>query len=234
MSTKIKALLFDFNGVLVDDEPIHLDMFRKVLNEEGIGLSTKDYYRLYLGMNDEDCFKAVLRKGRRKPTPRVLRDLIRRKAGYYRAYITRHPIYFSGAAALVRKVAKTYPLAIVSGALRSEILYLLRKEKLRRYFSVIVAAEDIKRGKPHPDGFSKALRLLNKKYRLRIKPEECLAIEDSKEGIAAAKKAGMICIALTTSHPSKKLRKADYVVPNVGAIAKVLHTLGARHPVYSL
>lgn len=206
----LKALIFDFNGIIVDDEPIHMRMFQKVLAEEGITLSDKDYYRLYLGMNDRDCFTATLKKDGRRPTAKDIDALIRRKARHYRAFIAKHLIFFPGARAFVRRVARKYPLAIASGALRSEIQYILRQGGLRKCFPVIVAAEDVRNGKPHPEGFQKAMRLLNRKLSLKLKPEECLVLEDSLEGITAAKKAGMQCLALATSHPVSKLKKADF------------------------
>ena len=208
----IKAKIFDFNGVVVDDEPIHFAMFRKVLAGEGIALSQMDYYRYYLGMNDRDCFAAVLKKDGRNPAAKLVNVLIRRKARFYRAYIARHLIFFPGVRGFLRRAARKYPLAIASGALRSEIDYILRKGKLEACFSAIVAAEDVRNGKPHPEGFQKALRLLNRNLSLRLWPNECLVVEDSLEGIRAAKKAGMRCLALASSHPPSQLKRADWVV----------------------
>ena len=210
----IKALIFDFNGVIADDEPIHFRMFQRVLREEGIELSQSQYYRLYLGMNDKDCFAAVLKKEGARVTPPKIKNLIRRKARYYRAHIAKHLIFFPGVGNFIRTVACSYPLAIASGALRSEIRYILRKGGLGKYFRVIVAAEDVRKGKPHPEGFLKARRLLNRKLRLRLRPKECLVLEDSLEGIEAAKRAGMCCLGIATSHPMSKLKHADMVVRN--------------------
>lgn len=218
----IKALIFDFNGVIVDDEPIHCALFRKVLAEEGIALTQKDYYRLYLGMNDKDCFKAVLTGARRDASARVLAGLIERKARYYRDTIARRLIFFPGARAFIRRVARTYPLAIVSGALRSEIETILRSGKIARCFSVVVAAEDVRNGKPHPAGFLKALTMLRRTVSMRLKAKECLVLEDSLEGIAAAKKAGMHCLALATSHPESKLCGADLVVKGYAPLREAL------------
>ena len=225
----IKALIFDFNGVIVNDEPIHLDMFQRVLREEGIPLSEREYYRLYLGMNDKDCFTALLEKQGIKPTSSKIRGLIQRKARYYRAFISKHLIFFPGARGFVQRAARKYPLAIASGALRSEIRYVLGKARMARYFPVIVAAQDVRSGKPHPDGFLMALRLLNRKLGLRLRAKDCLVIEDSLEGIVAAKRAGMRCLALATSYPLSKLKGADVVVKNYRQIKlQQLATLGAQ------
>ncbi len=93
----IKALIFDFNGVIVDDEPVHCEMFRQALAKEGIGLSKEDYYRHYLGMNDRECFTAVLTKVCQRPTAARIQKLVRCKARLYRAYIARYLIFFPGA-----------------------------------------------------------------------------------------------------------------------------------------
>lgn len=210
-SRVIKALIFDFNGVIVNDEPIHMRMFQQALRQEGIAMTDKDYYRLYLGMNDRDCFAAVLKKEGREPGEAGLNKLIRRKARLYRAFIARHLSFFPGARSFIRRAARKFPLAIASGALRSEIRYILRRGALDQCFSVIVAAEDVRNGKPHPEGFQRALQLLNAKLGLALKPSECLVLEDSLEGIGAAKKAGMRCLALATSHAPEKLKRADKI-----------------------
>ncbi len=215
----IKALIFDFNGVIVNDEPIHFRMFQKVLREEGIALSQKEYYRFYLGMNDKDCFAAVLKKARAKSTTTIICNLITRKSRYYEAFISKHLIFFPGAINFVRIAARKYPLAIASGALRSEIDYILKRGRLGKCFSAIVAAQDVRNGKPHPEGFVKARKLLNRKLGLRLRPAECLVIEDSLEGIEAAKRARMRCLALATSHPVSKLKRAaDSVARNYRGI----------------
>ena len=207
----IKALIFDFNGVIVDDEPIHMRMFQQTLGQEGIAMSEKDYYRLYLGMNDRDCFTAVLKKEGRAFGKTAVNQLLRRKARLYRTFIAKHLVFFPGARSFIRRAARQFPLAIASGALRSEIRYILRQGGLGRCFAVTVAAEDVRNGKPHPEGFRRAHRLLNNKLGLRLKANECLVLEDSLEGIRAAEKAGMRCLALATSHPREKLKRADKI-----------------------
>ncbi len=226
----IKALIFDFNGVIVDDEPIHMRMFQQALAQEGIAMTDAEYYRRYLGMNDRDCFTAVLSKEGRLAGPAQVQKLIRRKSLLYNAYIAKHLIFFPGACAFVRRMAKRYPLAIASGALRSEIRYILRRGRLTRCFAAVVAAQDVKNGKPHPEGFQKALQALNKRLPGRLKPQECLVFEDSLEGIRAAKKARMHCLALATSHPAAKLRGADVIARDYRdkRIAQYLKTHGAE------
>jgi HAD superfamily hydrolase (TIGR01509 family) len=207
----LKAIIFDFNGILVNDEPIHLELFRQVLKEEGLPLSDEDYYAKYLGMDDRGCFRAVFAAHGRELDDGKLADLIRRKAAYYRKTIAERTIIFPGVQRLVPELAARFPLAVASGALRSEIELILNGIGLKNYFQVIVSAEDVADGKPHPEIFIKALRELNKERPEPIRASECLVIEDSKEGIMAAHRAGIKCLAVANSHPAAEL-KAQKVV----------------------
>ena len=135
----LRAIIFDFNGVLVDDEPIHLELFQRVLAEEGISLSEKDYYARYLGMDDKGCFRAAFQEHGRTLDKRLLAELIQRKARYYRESIKTKIRPFPGVKQLVPLVAARYPLAIASGALRSEIEIITERINLIKYFQVIVS-----------------------------------------------------------------------------------------------
>ena len=209
----LRAIIFDFNGILVDDEPIHLEMFRKVLREEGIPISEKDYYARYLGMDDRGCFTAAYRDHGEKLDAAALADLVRRKARYYRETIAKRMTVFPGVKKLIPELSSRYPLAIASGALRSEIDMILRSIGLTEYFQAIVSAEDVGEGKPNPEIFLKALDLLNQGAGGKaVLPSECLVVEDSKEGILGARRAGIKCLAVANSHPAAELGKADAVI----------------------
>ncbi|MGH7830853.1 MAG: HAD family hydrolase, partial [Candidatus Binatia bacterium] len=209
----LRAVIFDFNGILVDDEPIHLDMFRKVLNEDGISLDEKEYYARYLGMDDRSCFRTVYERHGRKLDEASLADKIRRKAIYYRQAIEGGIAVFPAVLELIPQLAARLPLAIASGALRSEIELILQSMNLRSCFQVIVSAEDVEEGKPNPEIFLKALGLLNQgKSGALLQASECLVVEDSKEGISAAHRAGIKCLAVTNSHPAEELTEAEAVV----------------------
>jgi HAD superfamily hydrolase (TIGR01509 family) len=203
----LRAVIFDFNGILVDDEPIHLELFRKVLEEEGLALSDEDYYARYLGMDDRGCFRAVFKDRGKALQDAPLAKLIQRKAKYYRESIAERTVIFPGAKRLVSNLAEHLPLAVASGALREEIEMILRGAGLREYFQVIVSAEDVADGKPHPEIFVKALRELNRggPQSETILSSECLVVEDSKEGILAAHRAGIKCLAVANSHPAGEL-----------------------------
>lgn len=197
----LRAILFDFNGVLVDDEPIHLATFQRVLAEEGIGLTAEEYYRRYLGLDDRACFAAVLRAAGETPAvPRLMR-LIARKAAYYQERIGEHgyPL-FAGAAELVGAAADAgLMLGVVSGALRHEVDGALHQAGLAGRFKVLVTAEDVTAGKPDPEGYRRALEALNALPPLPerlLHPHEVLAVEDSPAGLTAAAEAGLVTLGI--------------------------------------
>jgi beta-phosphoglucomutase len=215
-----RAVLFDFNGVLVDDEPLHLSLFQRVLGEEGVELTEADYYTHYLGFDDRGCLTAALRDAGQAPldphSSRIVR-MIARKATYYQQHIREegYPM-FAGAVEIVREAAAAgFRLGVVSGALREEVEGALRQEELLDLFTVIVAAEDVAVGKPDPEGYRKALDGLNSLPPLPERlfhPHEVLAIEDSPAGLRAASDAGLKTLGVAQTYPAEELTLADAVV----------------------
>jgi HAD superfamily hydrolase (TIGR01509 family) len=216
----LRAVIFDFNGIIVDDEPIHFELFRRVLGEEGISLTEEAYYARYLGFDDRGAFLAGYHDIQRPIDNAKLAELIERKARYYQAAIRNHVAIFPGVSTLVRTLAQSLPLAVASGALRCEIETILATAGLFDYFKAIVSAEDIERGKPEPDVFLKALASLNAQLNGSelIRAAECLVIEDSKEGVRGARRAGMKCLAVTNSHPAELLGEATAIVDSLEAV----------------
>jgi HAD superfamily hydrolase (TIGR01509 family) len=215
----LRAVIFDFNGILVNDEPIHGELFRGVLLEEGLSLSDKEYYERYLGMDDRGCFRAVFRDRGRPLDDAALARLIERKAGYYRASIADRMVVFPGVKELVPRLSARFPLAVASGALRDEIDLVLGSFGLRNFFRAIASAEDVAAGKPDPGIFLKALHGINDgEPGDLIRPSECLVIEDSKEGILAANRAGMKCLAVTNSYPAGELKSANAVTESLAEV----------------
>jgi HAD superfamily hydrolase (TIGR01509 family) len=213
----LRAVIFDFNGIIVDDEPIHFELFRRVFREEGIVLSEKDYYARYLGYDDRGAFMAGFRDNNRLLDSASLTALIDRKAAYYQEAIRNHVAIFPGVKSLVTKLAPILPLAVASGALRHEIETILTTAGLIQHFGAIVSAEDVTQGKPEPEIFLKALDALNHRSR-REKPiaaGDCVVIEDSKEGVCGARRAGMKCLAVTNSYSADVLNEADAVVKSL-------------------
>src|SRR5262245_22117779 len=138
----IRALIFDFNGVLADDDPIHMEAFRRVASDEGLSFTDEEYLDKYLHLNDWDCFKTLF-ADRALPLPQAkLEDLIRRKSVYYFQAIAKKTVLFADASKALKTAARSCVLAIASGAQRDEILHILRQDGLEDCFSAIVSAED--------------------------------------------------------------------------------------------
>jgi beta-phosphoglucomutase len=203
-----RALIFDFNGVLADDDPIHMEAFRQVAQEEGLSFTDQQYLDKYLPLNDWDCFKELFREHGRTLNDAKLKELIARKGVVYFQAIENKTVLFPGAAAAVKSAARHYRLAIASGARRQEILHILKQSGLEGCFSAIVAAEDVRFGKPHPEPFSCAHEKLRKEDG-SLKASECVAIEDSLGGIQSAHEAGMRCLAIAHSYDAARLFTAN-------------------------
>ncbi|MGH7254480.1 MAG: HAD family hydrolase [Nitrospirales bacterium] len=214
----LRAIIFDFDGVVADNEPVHFAMFQNVLAEIGIPLSESEYYAEYVGFDDKGCFRAVL-AAHGRPAPQALVDqLIANKARAYLAHIEKHLVIFPGVQDLVRRAAARYRLAIASGALRHEIEYILDRAGLRGEFVHITSAEDVRHGKPEPEGYVHALQALSRlsnRPEPPLKAEDCLVIEDSVPGIQAGHAAGMKVLAVSNTHPVEALKDAEVVVSSL-------------------
>lgn len=207
----LRAVVFDFDGVIVDSEPIHFRLFKEVLGGEGIRLTRVAYDALYLGMDDRECFTAVLEAHGQPASPGRVAALIERKSARLMGEIDRDVPLLPGAAACIRRLAESLPLAICSGALRREIEAMLKKAGLFSAFLGIISAEDVTHGKPNPQGYRAALALVNRVIGSQapaIEPSSVLVIEDSIAGIEAARAAGMRCLAVTNSYAASTLRSA--------------------------
>lgn len=210
-----RAILFDFDGVLADTESLHFEGYRDLLLQEKVILTKEEYFSEFLGLDDRGCFQAVFQKAGRSLSPQKLKEMIRQKNLKILQFIKGRSLLLPHVREVVAALAAPFYLAIVSGALRSEILAILQKEGIDPFFRVIVSADDIQKGKPDPEGFLTALKLLNRDYvpeSERILPEECLVVEDSPWGIEASKRAGMKSVAVTNSYKSEDLKGADRVI----------------------
>ena len=209
----IQAVFFDFNGVIVDDEPLHLKAYTEALRAEGIELSEADYLDS-LGMDDATFVRAAFeRAGRDDLTDDVLRRVVEREAAAHRELLGERPPLFPGVVTFVKALARAYPLGIVSMSGRAQVEHTLGLAGLGAQFAVRVTAEDVTACKPDPSCYLRALERLNAQrgkeaHVLPLGPDECLVIEDSPPGILAARGAGMRTLGVTNTVPEQALREA--------------------------
>ncbi|WHZ14028.1 MAG: HAD-superfamily hydrolase, subfamily IA, variant 3 [Nitrospira sp.] len=210
--SELRAVIFDFDGVIADSEPLHCAALRQVLADINIPLTETEYYADYLGFDDRGCFTAALQAHRRPLSPALLAELMEQKASAYLTAVKQHLVIFPGVREFVREAAERYKLAIASGALRNEIELILDEAGLRKAFHHITSAEDVARGKPAPDPFLHALAGLNRQSNQRaLTPGDCLVVEDSLPGIRSARAAGMKVLAVANTHGVQDLEEADAI-----------------------
>lgn len=201
-----KAILFDFNGVLINDEPLHCEALIRTLAALGIDLDRDTYYREYLGFDDRECFRYSFTRANRPADPARIADAIERKSATWERLLRDGMPMVPGASDFVRAAAADgHHLAIVSGALRREIELVLTRNGIAPLFDLIVAAEDVPACKPDPAGYNQA------RAALRAEADDCIVIEDSLPGLEAARAAGLRCAMLSTSHSASALEGADSV-----------------------
>lgn len=214
----IRAIIFDFNGVIADDETPHLACFQQALAEEGLSLTKDEYYGAYLGMDERTCTRMLLAARDGTCDEQLLLHITKRKAALFRDHTARHkPELFPGVIALVKHAKGRYRLAIASGGRREQIDKALAGAPIEHDFELIVAAEDCPIGKPDPAIYLMTLDRLNAAApdSPQLMPADCVVIEDSLAGILSAKVAGMHVLAVATTYPLDKLGEADYVLSNL-------------------
>jgi len=211
------AVVFDFDGVLANSEPLHFGVYQRLLAEEGLTFTSDEYYSRYLGYDDVGVFEALARdKGLLIGNGR-LAALIDRKTALFQSIVRSIPVLYAGARDCVLAVRDACPIAIASGALRHEIEVILAGGGLEGVVPVIVAAGETPRGKPAPDPFARAIELLSKRHGRPLSPARSVGIEDSHWGLQSARDAGLRTIGLTTSYPASLL-EADLILPDVSHV----------------
>ena len=215
----LAAVIFDFDGVLADSEPVHLHVFQTVLDQIGITLTAEEYYAKYLGYSDRDAFIHVLRDRGHDVGEAELASLLETKTGLFPQAIGEHALY-AGAAACVARIGAAVPIAIASGALRHEIELILDRSGLREQFPLIVAAGETPRSKPAPDPYARAFELLCERCTLAsdVVAADVVAIEDSEWGLQSARGAGLRTMAVLTSYTREHLPSAEDVVPSIADV----------------
>ena len=201
----LKAVLFDFNGVIINDEPIHQELINEILIGENLLPLGSEFAELCLGRSDRVCLRNVLTRRGRQVTEEYLTKLINKKASLYRerlGKLEKLPIYEEIYSFLKRVKARDLQIGLVTGAIRSEVESILQQTGLGDYFSVIVTGDEISTSKPQPDGYLLAVERFNRwNFNLQLQPWECLVIEDTFVGCEAAKRAGMQVVGIAHTYP---------------------------------
>ena len=213
----LKAVLFDFNGVIINDEPLHEKLLYQLMVEENLRPKAGEFRQLCLGKNDRACIAALFDSRGRSLTPAYLEGLVERKTRAYQQVLEtleKLPIYPGLADFIFNLRATPVKLAVVSGARHSEIEQVLTRAELLQHFSAIVSGDEPVPSKPAPDIYLLAVDRLNQQFPdLHLHPWECLVIEDTFTGIEAAKRAGMPVAAVANSYPFHMLqRRANWTV----------------------
>ena len=212
-----EAALFDFDGILVDSEPMHYRAFLEILDPLGMGFPWEKYVETYMGFDDRAVFREAFRaKGIDLDKTNLLK-LVAAKSeaflGGLRDGVTAYP----GAVPMIESLhAAGFPLALCSGALRTDIVPILAQLGVARCFDVIVSADDVRRSKPDPESYTLAFARLSEKHdTLLTVPEKSVAVEDTAAGIRSAKGAGLRVLAVTNSYGAGELTGADWVIESL-------------------
>ena len=207
----IQAVFFDFNGVIIDDEPLQMKAYQEILGREGMTLTEADYYGS-LGMDDVTFLRSSYGRAERELDDETLGRLVEAKTAAHRKLIEGELPLFPGVVTFIKACSRRYSTGLVSMARRAEIDYVLERAALASYFQVIVSAEDATACKPDPSCYNNGLELLNRRrgeaHVIPLRPDECLVVEDSPPGILSARGAGMRTLGVTNTVADKALREA--------------------------
>jgi beta-phosphoglucomutase len=214
----LQAIVLDFDGVIVNSEPLHLRAYQAVLAEDGVSLSAQEYYDRYVGLDDVTVFGQLARDKGIDGGAARLHTLIARKSSRVQALLAEQVPIFPGAVERIREFAAAVPLAVASGALRHEILQVLEAGGLDRFVKVVVAAGETPAGKPAPDPYAAAVERLAAVTGLSLEPRRVVAVEDTLAGLESARAAGLRTVGVTTTYPAEALGAADLVVSSLGAL----------------
>jgi beta-phosphoglucomutase len=218
VTSPLQAVIFDFDGVIADSEPLHLRAFQQALAEEGIALDRAEYFARYLGYDDVGMFAALARDRALAMSDRHITALVTRKGEKLQTMLNGGEVLFPGAAGFIRAAAAAVPIAIASGALRHEIVEIIEGAGLEDLFTTIVASGDTPESKPSPAPYLLAFKQLEQASGFNLDPARCVAIEDSVWGLESARRAGLRCVGVTTSYAADQLTGAELVVDGLQAL----------------
>jgi beta-phosphoglucomutase len=216
----LAAVIFDFDGVIADSEILHLRAFNQMLSQSQIEITKEQYYRDYLGLSDLDLIRELSSRGLLKVEECEIKELAQQKERIFEKLAATESHIIDGVREFLDMLRdNSIPMAICSGALAPEIESMLEQAHLRHFFEVIVSAEQVARGKPHPEGFMLALDKLNLDRPQLIRADQCVVIEDSHWGLEATKAAGMHTVAVTNSYDAEQLSMAEKVVDHLSELS---------------
>ena len=218
MSRPLQAIVFDFDGVIANSEPLHLLAFQQALAEDGVELSASDYYARYLGYDDVGMFEALGRDRGLSMDDKRVAELVARKGDRMQRLLHSGSVLFPGALDFIREAAAVVPIAIASGALRHEIDEIIDAAGVGNLFAAIVAAGDTPESKPSPAPYRLAIEQLQERTGRAVDPRRSVAIEDSRWGLESARGAGLRLVGVTSSYPAAELSNAELVVAGLGAL----------------
>jgi len=219
VTSALQAIVFDFDGVIADSEPLHLKAYQQALAGEGLLLDREEYFARYLGYDDVGMLQALARDRRLAWTDRHITALVARKGVKLQAMLEGDQVLFPGAADFVRAAAAAVPIAIASGALRHEIVQIVDAAGLGGLFAAVVASGDTPESKPSPAPYLLAFERLQDAAGKPLDRQRCVAIEDSVWGLESARGAGLRCVGVTTSYPAAELTAAELVVGGLDALS---------------
>jgi len=215
----LRAVIFDFDGVISDSEILHFRAFNQMLAQYGIEITIKDYYKTYLGFNDVDCYKLLIHQGLLKIDEQQIDGLVEQKKLIFEKLAKTEGRMIEGVRDFLTMLEDNdISMAICSGALLTEVELILEEARLRHLFEAIVSGDQVKKGKPDPEGFLLSLQRLNENRENPITAKQCIAIEDSHWGLEAAKAAGMHTVAVTNSYDAEQLSIAEKIVDRLSEL----------------
>ena len=212
-----EAVLFDFDGILVDSEPMHYRAFTEVLDPRGMGFTWQKYVETYMGFDDRDAFREAFRAKGISLDDANLAELVAAKSDAFlrglRGGVTAYP----GAVPMIESLhAAGRPLALCSGALLSDIEPIFAQLGIGHCFDVIVSADNVRRSKPDPESYALAFSRLSERHPTSMTiPGKSIAVEDTPAGIRSAKGAGLRVLAVTNSYGAGELAEADWITDSL-------------------
>ena len=214
-----EAVIFDFDGVIVDTEPLHYIAFQRALEPLGLHFTWDEYIETYIGFDDRDAFRHAFSSAGTVILQDELRSLIDKKAAIFQEVIRSDVSAYPGVLDLISHLhAHGIPLAICSGALRADIDPILTMLGIANYFDVIVTADDVAASKPDPECYQLAFQQLQSAHQNSFTKNKTVAIEDTPAGISAAKAAGLLVCAVTNSYSADRLGQATFVVDSLSML----------------